>query len=151
MRSKRKFLLISHRGNLNGPEKEKENMPNYILDAIKLGYDVEIDVWFHKKMFYLGHDGPVYKVKSEFLMNPRIWCHAKNLEALEELSKYSEIHYFWHQNDDATLTSRNYIWTYPGQKLIDNSICVLPEKISATYIKFAKCVGICSDYIARYK
>jgi len=36
--------LISHRGNLFGPNPTNENNPDYILNAIELGYDVEIDV-----------------------------------------------------------------------------------------------------------
>ena len=46
-----------------------------------------------------------------------------------------------------TLTSRLY-WTYPGNKLFENSICVLPEK--SDYKSFF-CKGICSDYILKYK
>ena len=38
--------LIAHRGNINGPNPEKENHPDYINTAIKSGYDVEVDVWF---------------------------------------------------------------------------------------------------------
>ena len=38
------FKVISHSGNVKGPNREKENKPNNILEVIKLGYDVEIDV-----------------------------------------------------------------------------------------------------------
>ena len=34
---------------------------------------------------------------------------------------------FEHQEDDVTLTSEGYIWTYPNKQLTDNSIAVLPE------------------------
>jgi hypothetical protein len=34
---------------------------------------------------------------------------------------------FWHQNDDFTLTSKNYIWTYPGQPYTASSVIVMPE------------------------
>ena len=36
---------IAHRGNTRGPKPEKENDPEYILQAINEGFDVEIDVW----------------------------------------------------------------------------------------------------------
>ena len=36
--------LISHRGNINGIESVHENNPNYIENAIMLGFDVEIDM-----------------------------------------------------------------------------------------------------------
>ena len=39
-------ILISHRGNIDGEFHELENNPTYIESAIKLGYDVEIDVWY---------------------------------------------------------------------------------------------------------
>ena len=53
------------------------------------------------------------------------------------------IHCFWHQEDDVTLTSRGYMWTYPGKKLFYNSICVMPQKplLEKNYL------GICSDYV----
>ena len=64
-----------------------------------------------------------------------------------ELDKI-KAHYFWHQEDDYTITSRGFIWTYPGKKLFPNSICVLPEH--ANY-KDINCKGICSDFIDKYK
>ena len=36
--------LIAHRGNINGPNPEMENNPEYILNTLSLGYDCEIDV-----------------------------------------------------------------------------------------------------------
>ena len=39
------MILISHRGNITGPNKEMENKPEYIEKTLKMGYDVEIDVW----------------------------------------------------------------------------------------------------------
>ena len=64
------------------------------------------------------------------------------------LKKINCIH-FWHQNDDLTLTSNGYFWTYPGKDLTSNSIAVLPE-ISKTYTLEKKIAGICSDYIFDY-
>ena len=52
------MILISHRGNILGRKKQLENNPNYIDNALKLGYDVEVDVWSIDKQFYLGHDEP---------------------------------------------------------------------------------------------
>jgi len=139
--------FISHRGNISGPIINYENNPDYIVAALKLGYDVEIDVRFFDSFFYLGHDKRQYKVNHEFLEKKGIWCHAKNFEALEKLQKLNCI-YFWHENDDYTLTSNGYIWTFPKKKLLEKSICVLPEKSN---YKLIKCYGICSDYIMKYK
>jgi hypothetical protein len=141
------MILISHRGNINGRNIEKENHPDYIDETIKLGYDVEIDIWFINGKFWLGHDKPQYKIDHTFLMNKKLWCHAKNLEALLEMKNYI-IHYFWHENDTVTLTSEGYIWAHPGKQPIKNSIAVMPE-VYDDNINY--CVGICSDYIQKYK
>ena len=50
------------------------------------------------------------------LLIQKIWFHAKNIEAFYELLKLNIV-CFWHQNDDVTLTSNGYIWTYPGKQL----------------------------------
>ena len=145
------MLKISHRGNLNGKKPELENSPKYIFEAINNGYDVEVDIWYNNK-WYLGHDEPTYEID---LMNlnslfNRIWFHCKNLQALQELSKISNINYFWHQNDSFTLTSNKYIWTYPGEKLTEFSICVLPELSNYSKLELKNCAGICSDFIENF-
>ena len=141
------MIFISHRGNISGIRGSDENNPNYINVALKLGYEVEVDVRFENGKFFLGHDFSQYHIDNEFLLNSKIWCHAKTKEALEALEKI-KAHYFWHQEDDYTITSKGYIWTYPGKKLFDKSICVLPEKHN--YENF-NCLGICSDFIEKYK
>ena len=138
------MILISHRGNLNG-KSNKENKPGYIHKALWQGFDVEIDVWYIDDEFWLGHDIPQYKIEENFLENPRLWCHAKNIDALYKMTSNSLIHCFWHQDDDVTLTSRGYLWTYPGKQLTEKSISVLPEK------KFdVEVAGVCSDFIVRW-
>ena len=141
------MFLISHRGNLNGIQKDKENEPKYIISAIDKGFDVEVDVRFENNKFFLGHDYNQFEIDKEFLLNKKIWCHAKTNEALSALDEI-KAHFFWHQEDDYTITSKGYIWTYPGKKLLSKSICVLPEK--ANY-KEINCIGICSDFIEKFK
>jgi hypothetical protein len=141
------MILISHRGNINGRIKDRENEPSYVEDTIRLGFDVEIDVWFKDGVFYLGHDQPQYEVDYKFLVNENLWCHAKNVDALLEMKKYA-IHYFWHEEDTLTLTSKNYIWVYPGKQPIKRSIAVMPELYNDDV---SQCIGVCSDYILKYK
>lgn len=140
------FYLISHRGNLTGSNKDLENNPSYIENAINLGFDVEVDVYFKKNQLFLGHDEPIFKIDVTFLKNKKIWCHAKNIESLDYLLNFNDIHVFWHQNDDFTLTSRGYIWTYPGKYVTNKSILVLDKKISKQNLPV--CMGICSDYVS---
>lgn len=140
------FIFISHRGNTNGPNKESENKPSYIDETMKK-YDVEIDVWFHNGEFYLGHDYPKYKIEKNWLIERKfnLWCHAKNSDALFQLLDM-EMHVFWHNEDDYTITSKGYIWAYPGKVGNNKTISVMPEysKIELDYSKFA---GICSDHL----
>jgi hypothetical protein len=140
------MILISHRGNINGKNVELENKPTYINNTLKKGYDIEIDVWYDNG-FWLGHDKPLYPIGISFLKNKKLWCHAKNIEALYMMQSESNIHYFWHQKDDITLTSQNYIWAYPGKQPIKNSIAVMPEIYKDD---LAVCKGICSDNIIKY-
>lgn len=145
--------LISHRGNTNGRFEHHENEPTYIDLAIKKGYDVEVDVWYKDGMLFLGHDKPDYGVNMKFFQDriSKLWIHCKNVEALiylqnHEIGKHTN--YFWHQNDDITLTSLNYIWAFPGKQPIKNSIAVMPE---INNDDVSECQGICSDFIEKYK
>jgi len=40
------MLLISHRGNIDGKQLNRENHPDYIEEALNLKFDVEVDVWY---------------------------------------------------------------------------------------------------------
>lgn len=147
--------LIAHRGNTKGPYPLKENHPDYIDEAISNGFDVEIDVSYDKfeENFYLGHDNPQYQVTRYWLAArmENLWIHCKNIEALSEFVNTGGFNYFWHQEDDFTLTSKNYIWTYPGRTYTPNSIIVMPEWVKNIEelpdLKVYNCYGICSDYV----
>jgi hypothetical protein len=143
------MILISHRGNINGKIVERENHPSYIDEAINLGYDVEIDMWWIDGKTYLGHDVPQYEVDDEWLTERinKLWVHCKNIELLNWI-RSTTLHYFWHEEDTLTLTSKNQIWAYPGKQPILGSIAVMPE-INKDNISL--CIGICSDYIKNYK
>ena len=112
------MILISHRGNIDGVNKLRENKIDYINEAIKNGFDVEIDVWY-KKMNFLGHDNPVDKVSKDYLKNNSLWCHARNFESLQKMLE-NDIHCFSTQIN--ILTSRNYIWAFPGIDGGENTI-----------------------------
>ena len=81
------MLYISHRGNLDGINREQENKPLYILNTLEKNFDVEVDAWFVKDTFYLGHDKPEHMVNKEFIKTKGLWFHAKNVEAFHELLK----------------------------------------------------------------
>ena len=142
------MIQISHRGNTDGPIPELENSPDYLISAIQKGFDVEIDLWLIDNVIYFGHDEPKYIISPEIFYKIRdyAWFHCKNLEALNHLIKFHPTsRFFWHQEDDFTLTSNNYIWTYPNKNLSANSIIVYLDKHEGIKFK-VKPFAICSDY-----
>jgi hypothetical protein len=148
------MFLIAHRGNINGSLPQFENNPDYIEQALKLGFDVEIDIWLYNNMFYLGHDEATYQIDIDWIKSKssKLWIHCKDKYSLEELysinHKIGTLNYFWHENDFATITSKGYIWASPGKQSIKNSIAVMPEWFDDDV---RDCNGICSDIISKYK
>ena len=109
----------------------------------------EIQIWKINNELYLGHDQPTYNILFSFLQryNKKLWIHCKNTEALVRLSD-TRLHYFWHQTDCYTLTSKAVPWVYPGKPLFENAVCVMPEEtMDLSETKHLKVYGICSDYI----
>ena len=147
--------LIAHRGNINGADPLKENHPDYIDEAISKGYDVEVDVRYNlfESNFYLGHDEGQYEVTPYWLAQrmDHLWIHCKNIDALYHFcSNTGGYNYFWHQEDYFTLTSKGYIWTYPGQIYTPKSVVVMPEWNPETKfedLKALSCFGICTDRV----
>jgi hypothetical protein len=95
--------IISHRGNIDGPNPCRENHPDYIKAALNKGYGVEIDAWFVDGQWGLGHDEPLYAVNLQYFFDlrnhsvkvnggpfdirrhPLVWIHLKNLGAVQEM------------------------------------------------------------------
>jgi hypothetical protein len=146
--------FIAHRGNINGKEPERENSPDFIDEAIKLGFDVEIDVWRIDVKWFLGHDSPEYEIDLNWLFDrsDNLWCHAKNLNALHDMIHYPKLNCFWHEEDRYTLTSHGFIWTYPDQPIKEFSykqiILLFDWKKDDVKIPHG---GICSDEIMLYR
>lgn len=146
------MIKISHRGNLNGPSKNLENNPKQITKVIQNGYDCEIDVWYTNGDLILAHnltDDINYKVNDDFFKQKGLWCHAKNLEAINYL-KNLDVNFFWHEDDQITITSKNWIWCHPNinnEVKINNSIICLPEIKRKKINLFS---GFCSDYIENF-
>jgi hypothetical protein len=147
--------LIAHRGLFNGPNSSWENRPEQILLALKNGFDAEVDVRVIDGEIFLGHDRPDYKVDKDFIEQPGLWLHAKNLEALSMLNYLNT---FWHENDKHTTTSKGYIWSLPGESTCaQKGIIVMPEHTMHRYemqfndVATQDCYGICSDYVEQIR
>ena len=55
----------------------------------------------------------------------------------------SNIHCFWHQEDNYTITSKGFIWAYPNMPLINQGILVIRGR---DIPKEFKGQGICTDF-----
>ena len=151
-------LLISHRGNIIGPNPIRENTPSYIDTAICAGYDVEIDVKYINNKFYLGHDTPDYEITENWLekRKNKLWIHCKNLEAANRLSELDDLNndknifqYFCHSIDTFVLTSTKHIWVHDLSMNLNNKT-IIPllslEDINKYNNKLV--YAICTDYIS---
>ena len=138
---------IAHRGNLTGPNRSLENTPDYIDKALQEGFDVEVDIWIlPDDTVFLGHDEPEHKIYISFLeeRKERLWCHAKNLRAMEVLS-LSGFNTFYHDVENYVFTSKGFIWSNINRRQTQNTICVMTKENPKG------CVGYCSDFIKGIK
>ena len=132
------MIIISHRGNLRGKDESTENHPDQIKKASK-DFLVEVDVWYSDG-WYFGHDNPEYKVNLfEFEVNHRCIYHAKNIHAAERLLS-TNLHWFWHQKDDMTITSNGWMWCYPNKPAKGG---ILVDFNSPRYMNNVR--GVCVD------
>lgn len=142
--------FISHRGNINGPDSDLENNPDYVLNALRAGFDVEVDMRFYLGKMYLGHDAPQYQITDQWLYahSNNLWIHCKDSEALSFCID-NGLHCFFHNIDAYTITSRGFVWAYPGINIASKlCICVMPENYeSQTSLKIHNYYGACSDYV----
>lgn len=160
--------IISHRGYLNGKDDYLENNPKEIIRILEnTDFDVEVDLWIKNSKWYFGHDYPKYELATQqsiLLFTyyfDRIWIHCKNFNALDILSSgennlFKNLNYFWHQNDDFSLTSKKYIWCYPGKYSIQslgNLVCLDFElkDFEECYYKNCNAYAVCTDYPERLK
>jgi hypothetical protein len=137
------MLIISHRGNLNGPNTSLENREETIITAIAEGFDCEIDIWKIGNTLYLGHDSPDRETSLAFLTTycSSLWVHCKNLDAL--LALKDTFNCFFHDKDVYTLTSKGVVWGNINSPTTENVICVMPPGDPGV------CLGVCTDFPRR--
>ena len=106
------ITLISHRGNIDGPDSWNENKPSYIEAALNSGFNVEVDVWYDVNVgrFFLGHDYKQFETTVDLLLDRRVWSHAKNEAAFVKLRDL-DANVFWLKDDGITITHHAYVWT----------------------------------------
>lgn len=141
--------LVSHRGNTSGQDVEFENTPEYLLRALELGYDIELDVWMRGDHIYLGHDQPERVSHTHALWRApkdRMWVHAKDLASLETFRVW-RYNVFWNDKDAYALTSYGNVWANYDQAGDENTVHML-RKGEATPIG---CLGVCTDWPEDYR
>lgn len=145
--------IISHRGNLKGPDCSIENKPEQIDLCISMGFEVEIDLRLKDKKPFLGHDSPQYEVTSEWIENRKdnLLIHVKDFDGLVWLRENNpKSRYFCHHNDDYTLISNGDVWIHNLEIGLNND-CVIPliDENSLKEFNFSKneVKGICTDHV----
>lgn len=139
------FKIISHRGCLSGPDNKDENAPWQIREALNIGFDVEIDLWYNNNKLSLGHDSPTYDIAEDFLTD-KMWIHCKNYEAVEYM-RNKNINWFWHDLDKMTLTSQGFIWCFPDVYVAGG----ITVDLGTPHIINKNILGVCTDYPIEWK
>ena len=148
--------IISHRGNISGPDLKNENLPSYIDKALQQGLDVEIDLRKIKDKFFLGHDSPDYLVSLSWLEERKknLWIHTKNFNAFEALLELNNnFIFFYYTSDPLILVSNGKIWCHQHEKIVNPKNCVVPflDKLSVLRNKEFNWHGVCTDYPIIFK
>lgn len=149
------MIHISHRGNINGINAERENSPTYIDECLALGYDCEIDLRMSKGIPCLGHDAPDYPVNADWIrerMN-RLWIHVKEYESLIWLlDNLPNAIYFCHESDRYTLVSNGKIWSHDLSNKMTTD-CVVPLLSLESVLSYHQdgFYAVCSDYVEETK
>lgn len=141
------MILYAHRGNVRGPQPAHANNPDYIDEAIELGFHVEVDLRTCNDDLFLGHDFSTYPVSMAWLKarQKRLLIHAKDLATLLRLQK-TDWHYFCHSREPFTLTSHQVIWHHD----LSLPLSGIVPLITANHLRNAqrlRCFGICSDHV----
>ena len=149
------MIIISHRGNINGPVPEKENRPSYIDCALQLGYDVEVDIRFINGTFWLGHDTPDYEVSNTWILKRKnnIWFHCKDLDSASMLNELDDtINKFCHTSDSFVLVSNGTVWVHDLTLNLDEK-CIIPLINKQNIIDYngPEVCGICTDFTVLLK
>ena len=145
-------LLISHRGNLNGQDLSTENSPKQIDLALKKGFDVELDLWFHENDYWIGHDSPQYKIDLSFLLDRKefLFVHLKSPLDYFDTNEIVTLNWFIHTTEPYVYSNLGTKWYYPSKDIFNDGVNVMPEiTIGKDSLKKLTGVSVCSDYIER--
>jgi hypothetical protein len=134
------MILISNYGNINGIE-IKQNTPDYVENAIRMGYHCRIDVLYSDQLYINNHP-----ITLDFILkyHKKLWICCLNIEALKYLLEFECFH-IWYK--DEMLTNYGYIWGSPIST--KKAIYVINSIESLQNIQINCGHAICSDYISK--
>lgn len=161
--------LISHRGNLNGIEPDKENTLEAIDKCLSFGFDVMVDVWYDNSNWFLGTLGPSIPVSWTMLnsLKNNLWMNARTVETFLLLKEKLNFKTFFNANGTfGALTSDDVFWLSPSKDpgLLESSLqcnCIFHHRIDDTddeeinfrlqivtnkNFLYSSYYAICSDY-----
>lgn len=148
--------IISHRGNLNGPNPARENTISYIDEAIQAGFNVEVDLRVDNGSLHLGHDFAQHKVTyyDIAIRKRELWVHCKDIESFFYSPTFK---CFCHTSDPFTLVTpgsypnyQGWVWVHDLSLELTN-LSIIPliskEDIDDFDLDRTKTIfGICTDY-----
>lgn len=145
--------VIAHRGNLTGPDPEKENTWAAVRKCARLDIDAEIDFWVKDNRLCMGHDENNLEQVSLYQFRElkiNIYAHCKNLDALQFLGQNTPGNMipFSHDVDDFVALRNGEIWAHPNYlKNIKDKTMVIAmtwgEPVKEELLGFA---GVCTDW-----
>lgn len=142
------LILISHRGNLDGVQEDRENTPSYIQTALREGFAVCCDVIAQHGAFLLPTRAGYHKLPYALLSNPQMWFLASDAITLDALCAVNA--HAVPASSPVALTSVHYLWCLPGADLTPRSIAVFPEEVNPAWLESGEPAGVCSNEILRY-
>lgn len=153
------MIYYSSKGNIKNIDASRENSPDYIEEAIKAGYKVQIDIrLMSDNNFWLGEEEAKYKIEDSFLIKnaKNLLIHCRNISSIytiQEIEVQSKnLNYFFHATDNVAITSKKMIAIFYGKKPIgENSIVMFPEENDFQKNELIKSSAICSNSIEFYK
>jgi len=148
-RQKFEGIIISHLGNINGRQEDKENTLPYVQKALKAGWHVCVDIVFHQGSFLMPFKGGFHLAPPAMLSKQRVWCRAHDAETVDALCNINA-HCFLNSESFMSLTSAQFIWTLPPHDLVARSIAMLPETGYADWLTKFEPAGLCSNEPVRY-
>ena len=140
------MLLISDKGNTNGPNILSQNTPDYIDSTINLGYNVKIDLWYHNDKCFLGDDGPKTEINWDWIIknSSYLWINCRTTNTFSFLLENAKsLNFFYNKSDVIAMTSQGLAWSSADNPHTKGTITQDADQIDGV-------LGICSNHVSKW-